>query len=185
MTKKWIWLFVIQLFCVSAKAQLFKPAIHAGTTFYYTLDLHGQQAPFELSVTDAADSLTLEWKIRRLAGGLYKMTPAARQNGSKLNFAQPVPNVVTRLSDHETFLILSKTAFKALVEKQKFQYDYTTYVLKKDDALKIGDATLDALHVVAQDETTELWILNDPDFPVVCKVKNNPMGVDLLLTSIK
>jgi len=186
--KKWSCFIVLSMFFLSANAQLFKPTVGKGTIFYYTLDLHGQQAQFELSVKKFSDSLTLEWRIRRLTGGAYTMTPAARQRALRLNFAQPAPNAVTQLSDNETFLVLSKDAFNDLKLKSECQYDNTIYVLEKGvttGALKIGDKTLDALHITAKDETTELWILNDAEFPIVCKVKNNPMGVDFSLNGIK
>ncbi len=82
-------LLIMQLYGLPAGAQAFKPAITTGTTFSYTLDLHGQQALFELSIKSATDSLQLEWRIRRLAGGAYAMTPAARQNASMLNLLSP------------------------------------------------------------------------------------------------
>jgi hypothetical protein len=41
------------------------------------------------------------------------------------------------------------------------------------------------LHAVATNGKTELWILNNPDFPLICKTKNGTAGVDLTLDYIK
>ena len=49
----------------------------------------------------------------------------------------------------------------------------------------LGGQPVDVLHVVAQNETTQLWILNNPDFPFVCQIKGNPLGIDIKLNSIK
>jgi hypothetical protein len=49
----------------------------------------------------------------------------------------------------------------------------------------MGDQQLDVLHAVARDETTEMWILNNPAFPLICKLKGNPLGFDFIVNSIK
>ncbi|OGX90278.1 hypothetical protein BEN49_23260 [Hymenobacter coccineus] len=91
----------------------------------------------------------------------------------------PLPN--------QTFLMLSKKAFADLRAQGRYTYDQTVYVQQNDPAnpLLLNGQPLDVLHVVAQGDPAELWILNNPDFPIICRMEHNPLGVNLLLSAIK
>jgi len=179
-------LFAVMTF--AASAQKIVPVIKMGTSINYTFNLHGQSSGFELTVKNLTDTVALNWRIRGLAGGTYIITPPAFKGADKLNFAQPIPNVKVVLPIDQTFCMISKNAFNDLVKNHHYRYDNTTYDLKDDvsqNPVMLGDGQLDVLHVVAQDETTEIWILNNPDFPLICKIKGNPLGIDITLNSIK
>jgi hypothetical protein len=185
--KKISCVLVLAVISFTASAQKIVPVIKQGTSINYTFNLHGQQSAFEIIVKNLADTVTLNWRIRGLAGGTYILTPTAVKSANKLNFAQPVPNAKIVLPSDQTFCMISKDAFNDLVKKHLFVYDNTTYNLNDDtsQSLAMGDQQLDVLHVAAQDETTEMWILNDPDFPLICKIKGNPLGIDIKVNSIK
>ncbi|AMJ67836.1 hypothetical protein AXW84_22250 [Hymenobacter sp. PAMC 26628] len=170
-----------------AQAPPFRPVVGPGTTFAYTLDLHGQHAPFELAVARATDTLKLTWRIRGLATGACLVAPAAWQRADRLYFAQPQPGTSVPLP-HQTFLMLSKQAFADLRAQGRYTYDQTVYVRQSKAAaaaLRLNGQPLDVLHVVAQEDLTELWILNNPDSPVICRILHNPLGVDLVLNAIR
>ncbi|TDN40231.1 hypothetical protein A8B98_15235 [Hymenobacter sp. UV11] len=188
MMKKLLLLVLPALLARPAAAQLLKPAVGVGTTFRYEFDLHGQHAAFELAIAGATDTLRLTWRIRGLAGGAYAVSPTAWQRADKLNFAQPTPGRTVRLPPDQTFMLLSKSAFAALMAQHRYTYDHTVYELRADTTatpLLLGGRPLDVLHVVAQGDPTELWILNNPDFPVICQALHNPLGIDFVLTGIK
>lgn len=169
-----------------APAPLLQPAVGPGTTFAYTLDLHGQHAPFELTVARAADTLQLDWRIRGLATGAYLVAPAAWQQADQLHTAQPAPGPAVRLPANQTFMMLSKKAFAELRARHRCVYDNTVYELQADAApLLLRGQPLDALHLVAQEDATELWILNNPNFPFICRMWHSPLGVDYVLNAIK
>ena len=171
-----------------AVAQLLKPTVNVGTTFRYDFNLHGQHAAFELAVASVTDTLRLTWRIRGLAGGTYAVSPTAWQRADKLNFAQPLPGRNVHLPNDQTFMLLSKGAFATLLAQHCYTYDHTLYKLRTDTdtaPLRLSGRPLDVLHVVAQGDPTELWILNNPDFPVICQVYHNPLGIDFVLTGIK
>lgn len=171
MMKRITCLLIFSLFFLHGYSQA--PAIKEGTTFNYIFSLHGQTVPIEFSVLHFTDTLVLGWKIRGLAGGTYKMLPSALQHAVKMNFIQPLADAVINLKDDETFMIISTDAFKKLEKEHAFVYDNTVYNLKEREG--------DMLHVIAKDETTEWWILNNPDFPLVCKIKGSPLGIDCSL----
>src|SRR5882757_2168436 len=96
------------LFCITAYAQQANPVIKQGTTLKYVFELHGQHAPFQMKIDYQADTLSLLWNIRGMAGGTYIIAPEALNNGNRMNFAQPVPMEKTRLASNETFCMISR-----------------------------------------------------------------------------
>jgi hypothetical protein len=179
---------LLALISLTAYSQKVMPVIKQGTVINYTFHLHGQQSAFAIEVKSITDTLALRWTIRNLAGGVYLISPAGWNQGSKMNFAQPVPNTAVKLSPDQTFCMISKSAFKDLLEKHQFTYDNTVYDLKEDAAqntVMLENQPVDVLHVTAENETTELWILNNPNFPFICQIKGNPLGIDVDLNSIK
>lgn len=186
--KKTALLFITALGFESARAQTSAPAVGVGTTFSYTMELHGQHAPFELTIGSATDTLKLKWRIRGLTGGTYAVSPAAWQQGNALHVAQPLPAQTVPLPDNQTFLMLSKSAFAALLAQHWFEYNNTVYDLQNDAAahpLLLGGQPLDVLHVAAQGDPTELWILNNATFPLICRMAHSPLGVNLVLNALK
>ncbi|MFD1875165.1 hypothetical protein [Hymenobacter bucti] len=172
----------------SARAQALTPAVGVGTTFSYNFELHGQHAPFELTIANATDTLKLKWRIRNLAGGVYAVSPAAWQRGTALHVAQPLPGPPVRLPDSQTFMMLSKSAYATLLAQRRFTYNNTVYELRDDPGahpLLLGGQPLDVLHVVAQGDLTELWILRNAAFPVICQMAHSPLGVNYVLTNLK
>jgi len=187
--KKLTCVLLLAMANLAASAQKIVPVIKQGTAINYNFKLHDQQSGLELVVKKLADTVILNWRLRGFAGGNYVIVPAAFQRADKLSFTQPVPNQnVVLPADQTLFCIISKNAFNNLIKNHSYVYDNTTYDLKDDadqDPLTTSDGQLDVLHVVARDETTELWILNNPDFPLICKIKGNPLGIDFTVSSIK
>jgi hypothetical protein len=188
MLRTFLLLSLAALCSISARAQAPKPTVGVGTTFSYNFELHGQHAPFELTIASATDTLKLRWRIRNLAGGVYAVSPTAWQQANALHVAQPVPGPPVRLPDNQTFLMLSKSAYTTLLAQHRFVYNNTVYDLRDDlgaHPLLLGGQPLDVLHVVAQGDATELWILRNAAFPIVCQMAHSPLGVNMVLTAIK
>lgn len=175
--------------CGVVRAQALKPVVGVGTTLSYTSELHGQYAPFELTIASATDTLKLKWRIRGLTSGGYAVSPTAWQQADALHVAQPLPTqAAVRLPDNQKFMRLSKSAFGALLTQHRFVYNNTVYDLREDTAappVLLGGQPLDVLHAVAQGDPTELWILRDDTFPIICQMTHNPLGVNMMLTAIK
>jgi hypothetical protein len=179
---------VLSLMFTSAFAQQPASTITPGTKLDYKFFLYGQTVAIGMTVKSVTDSVQLDWNLKGMAYGSYLISKKGFENGSKLNFIQPSHATVLRLADDETFAVISKIAFKTLMRDKKFVYNQTTYVLKSDknqSVFRAGERELDVLHVVGLEEHGELWILNDPDFPLICQVQNNPVGINFTIVGIK
>ena len=188
MMKKLVLLFLPGLIAIQSEAQQAVAYIKAGTKIEERFSLYGQTVPISITVNTLTDSVLLNWTIRGLSSGSYQISAAGFEKGTKINFVQPVPLSVVKLGPDETFAIISKAAFKTLKRMRKMVYNNTTYVLKDDNKEKpftIGGQELDVLHVTGMEEAGDLWILNNPEFPLICQFKNNPLGIDFTVTAIK
>jgi hypothetical protein len=184
--KKLFILFLLAGQAITSKAQQ-NAVIKQGSIIGYNLKLHGQTVAMALTVTRLSDSVVLDWKIRNTATGRYIFLPDAVLKANKLNFVQPEPNTTIMLSD-QTFFFISKQAFSDLVKQRSYKYDNTIYDLKgngKPETITVDGKVISVLHVAARNETTEYWILNNPDLPLLCRITGNPLEVDTEITSLK
>jgi hypothetical protein len=178
---------LLSLLLLQTTAQPIAPPISEGTQLSYRYFLHGQTASINVTVKSVVDTVRLDWNLRGAAGS-YLISKAALQNGTKINFIQPENGVVLKLADDETFGLISKTAFALLKKNKRFVYNNTTYALQNgsnEKPLTIGNQTLDVLHVAGVEEAGDMWILNNPTFPLIVQFSNNPLGINFVITGMK
>lgn len=188
MIKRITYTLLLSLMFTSAIAQKNQVDIKPGTQLDYKFFLYGQTVGIGMTVKSVTDSVLIDWNLRGMAFGSYLVSKDGFENGSQLNLIQPTPSTVLRLAPDETFAVISKAAFRSLKKDKKFVYNHTTYVLQNDSnqpAFKSGDRELDVLHVIGTEEHGELWILNNPDFPLICQMKNNPVGINFTVVAIR
>lgn len=180
------YIFLLSMLYMAASAQQL-PVIKAGTQIEGKFLLYGQTVPVMMTVRSMTDSVFLDWNIRG-ATGSYLISAEGFEKGTQLNFVQPAYQEVVRLAPDDTFGLISKAAFKALKKNKKLVYNSTTYLLKEevnDLSFKTAGQQLKVLHVTGIEEPCELWILDDPSFPLVCQIRNNPLGINFTLIGIK
>lgn len=186
MIKKILYSFLFFLIVTQVSAQEKVPLIKAGTKIEGKFLLYGQTVPMRFVIRTVTDSVLLDWNLRGYAFGSYLTSAAGFENGTKINFAQPAHQTVLKLAPDETFGLISKSAFRQLQKDKQFVYNNTHYVLKDDvTTFQAGDTQLSVLHVTGVEEACELWILNNADFPLICQIRNNPLGINFILTDIK
>ena len=115
------------------------------------------------------------------------MTAKSLEDGNKMCLKAPEPDEITRLSDSETMAFISKTAFRSIAKNKVMDFDGLKYVLSttQSPAIKIDNKELDVIHAVSVDGKSEMWILNNPDFPLICKTKNGTINAYLTLNFIR
>jgi hypothetical protein len=82
--------------------------------------------------------------------------------------------------------MLSESAYATLLAQHRFVYNNTLYDLHDNPGarpLLLGSQPLAVLHVLAQGDLTELWILCNPIFPVIYQMAHSLLGVSYLLVS--
>lgn len=89
---------------------------------------------------------------------------------------------------NQTFQLLSKSAYADLLARHRFAHNHTVHELRDDSAthlLLLGRQPLNALRVVTQQGSTELWILRNPSYRVICRILRNPLEVNRVLQALK
>lgn len=163
------------------------PAIGVETTFNYTLFLHGQQRRLNITIKNGRGALVLEWESSPYQGS-FCLSNKAVQYADRMYFKQPTPFTQIQTAENETlFCFISQNAYAVLKEKSHFKYNETVYreIEEVDrEFLLQKNQSLPVLHVIDEIDDSEMWILDDPLFPIVCEMRHNPRGVDFKLNAI-
>lgn len=167
-------------------AQKTVPKIRGNSVINYTLTQNGQDLPLVLTISSIGDPIKMDWNIDGYGTGFFEIPAKALQSGKGTLENLPAPDQLTRLPSYRTFACISKEAFNNMIKNQTFEYDDLNFAVKADtEAFIINNKQLDVIHAVATNGKGELWILNNPDFPLICKSKDSAHSMDLNLVSIQ
>lgn len=166
--------------------QSFVPTIKNNTALHYVCKLHGQTRTLTLTTKINNENLVLDLDTRGVKSNII-IAQEGLKNGNALSFNQGETLDVIVLKPTETFFMISQSAYQELLKNNKFIYNNTTYLLDdkvNGNPVAIDGKTIDALHVVAQIDETEMWIVKNPDYPLICKMTKNPLGINFTLVKI-
>lgn len=168
-------------------AQGYIPTIKNNTALHYVCKLHGQTRTLTLTAKITNDNLVLDLDTKGVKSSIV-IAQEGLKNGNALSFNQGETSEVIILKPTETFFMISQSAYQGLLKNNKFIYNNTTYVLDKNldtNPVVIDGKTVDALHVVAQIDETEMWIVKNQDYPLICKMAKNPLGINFTLVKME
>ncbi|MDN3587095.1 hypothetical protein QWY86_10475 [Pedobacter aquatilis] len=168
-----------------ANAQKFVPEIKTGSQITATAIVGGQEFPLALKIVSATAPYSIGWGVDGYGEGSFEMSEKAFSNGTELlQVSQPALGV-TKLSDAQTFIVISKDAFKTLVDKKSFTYGGQNFKIKTpaSAAIKLNGKEVDVFHVANDNASQELWILNNPAFPLI--IQSTGQATDIVMSEIK
>jgi len=185
--RKLILALTICLFVFSVQAQKYIPVIKTGTLLKYTAYSRalGQGIPLSLAIIKLDTAVSMKWTIEGYGTGTIVIPPQSVKSATKMSLHEPDPDGVTTLKKNETLAILSKDTFNSLTSAKSFVLNGQTFnVVPLTAPFMISSKEADVLYAETPNGKTKLWILNNPDFPLVCKLTGGPQGVDLTLTDL-
>ncbi|MFH6995112.1 hypothetical protein [Flavobacterium sp. FlaQc-48] len=180
---------LIVFFCAlyqTGTAQNVVPSIKNNTELNYICKLHGQTRPLKLTAKITSDKLILDLETRGVKSSIVILDEALK-NGNALSFNQGEYEPVLHLKPGETFFMISQSAYQDLLKNNKFIYNNTTYIQDEDPSknkVMLEGKQLDTVHVIGQIDETEMWIIKSPDYPFICKMTKNPLGINFTLVKI-
>jgi len=169
-------------------AQKFVPQIGIGTKLNYHIvaTTSGQEIPLTLSIISLNDPMKLKWDLPGLGTGSFLIPLKALESGTKMRLEEPSPDQSTLFKDNETIMFISKNSFSDLTKNQTFTLNKIIFIVKPSDTpFQINDKEADVIHAATANGKVEIWILNNPNFPVICKLTGNPAGIDFDLKTVK
>ncbi|OCX54651.1 hypothetical protein BEL04_10520 [Mucilaginibacter sp. PPCGB 2223] len=182
-------LFVFMLFAIRiAAAQNIVPQIGVGSVLNYTVisTATGQQIPLTLNFISMNDPMKLKWTLTGLGTGSFIIPAKALESGTKMRLEEPMPGTDTQFGDSETIMFISKAAFSDMLKTRQLAINRAKFTVNQTtEALQVNDKPIDVYHAVTANGKVEVWILNNPNMPLICKFKGNPGGIDFDLTHYK
>ncbi|MGI4021525.1 MAG: hypothetical protein ACRYFA_08475 [Janthinobacterium lividum] len=178
------------MLCLTATAfaQKYIPQIKTGTVLNYSAHSRafGQDISLTLTLTSITAPVQMKYSIPQLGTGVFEMSAKAMESGKKIAIKEPSIDGVTKLKDDETLAVLSKNTFHNLTTNKTFELNGQTFTVTTDTTVyKINDKEADVFYAITANGKTKLWILNNPDFPLICKLQGGLQGIDLSLNSIQ
>jgi len=155
---------------VRADAQRYVPAIKEGTVLSYDSyrETGRYHVYFTMAVRTLGDSVRLQFDVKDGCIGGFDITAVAFKNGSRMKQQYFAADKFSRLPDDETLLVLSKSNFSSLIRDKTFILNDQKFTLLADtNTYLINGKAADIIHV--KGGRTELWILNNPVFPLIYK----------------
>ena len=144
----------------------------------FVFKLHGQTRKYQFTFSQSNDTLYLHSGIERNTrwqSGSYAMPQEALKTAAGLSFLQPEDGRHICLPAQETFALLSATAYQELKSQKEFHYNQTEYRLADTKSQAMG---YPLLHVNDSVDGCEMWIMDNPDFPLIWEIQNNPLGIN-------
>ena len=178
----------LSLFCLSISLTLFAqktlPEIKDGTKMIASAFLQGQAYPLNFAVKSTKAPVTIAWSVEGYGDGEFVISEKALESGTAIYLTQPSLGT-TKLSDSETYGLISKAAYKLLLDTKAFTYSGIKFKAKTTALIpmKIGGKEMDATQIVSEDGKIELWILNNPSFPFILQTAGLP--IDIVVSEIK
>lgn len=179
---------LLVLLTTIAFAQKYVPAIKVGTVMSYEAYLRNtaQRVPISLTVKSIGDPTNIEWNVQGLGTGVFAVSAKAQQSGTKVVIREPAAADITKMRDDETFVTVSKMVFTSMAAGQPFELNGMKFTIVADTMVyKINDKPAPILHAISSNNKSELWVLNNPDFPLICGENMVAKGIDLTLLGIK
>lgn len=186
--KKFKLLIVAFIITHVAAAQTTVLKIGVGSILNYNVvaTSSGQQIPLTLNIISLNDPMKIKWTLTGLGTGSFIIPAKALESGTKMRLQEPMPNVDTQFGDQETIMFISKATFGDMVKNQEFTLNKVKFSVKPSDkSFQLAGKTIDTFHAATANGKVEMWIINSPDFPVICKFTGNPAGIDFELTNVK
>jgi len=181
-------LFAFVAVSLNALPQKYVPQIKTGTVLNYTAYARAfdKTLPAVLTISEINAPMRIKWLINGLGTGTYEISAKAIQSGTKMALREPGFEEVTKLKDSETLAFLSKDTFTALISNKAFELNGQKFTVTEGaPSYMIDGKEADTFYAVTANGKTKIWILNNPDFPLICKIEGAPQGIDLALNSVQ
>ena len=148
--KKFLTIMILAAYCTVLSAQ--SGIITDPVLFVYKL--HGQTRKYQYSFKPCSDGMVITWGIERNTkwqSGTFTLTGKALENAECMSFLQPVDGEHLTLPEADP-------------ATETFTYGQ--------------GQTCPLIHVHDTAEGADMWILDNPDFPLICKMINNPLEIN-------
>lgn len=155
----------------------------------YMANVNGQEIPLGISIDSLQPGyLKIGWYVEGYGQGSWIMNKKSLQSATGGLGENPQPGVDEVVPDDKAQFVLSKDQWTALMKDKKVKHNGVEYNLAAPAAgseFKLGDKIVDAVYLQTSDKAGQIWVLNNPETPLLLKVVGNANGPDLTALSIQ
>jgi hypothetical protein len=185
--KKVIFCFSMLLCAYVGNAQLQLP-VKSGLSLEYSIQPGNQVLPYTITFDSVSASFVgISYQGPSGNGGRYILTQQSIQNATAAFWGPPHFEPDYTLDGNSTLLLFSRRNWNELMTSKRVEFDGNVYVLKPStgkNQFLLGGTPVDAVYLEAEKTQTRLWLLNNPSFPLILQIENNPHGADARLDRI-
>ena len=139
--------------------------------------LHYQNWNYLIRPHRTDEGIRMDWCLTRkghLWQGSYLMKDEDLQDAGQISFVLPEKGNEVVLKG-ETFAMVPVRVLTELKSAGRTDFNSTTYKVIDTEASAMGRPLI---HVLDINEGTEMWILDNPELPLIWRMKNNPLEID-------
>lgn len=148
-----------------------------------TCSLHGQTRRYDVDILRSDSTLVFKWGIERnlhYQEGEFLMNSEALRSASRLSFSMPIDRNREHLDDASLFALFPKRSLEELKQRGRCHFSYTDWKLVDSLDMALG---LPLIHARDLNEGAQVWILDNPELPLIWKMSSNPLEVDWAFSS--
>jgi hypothetical protein len=162
------------------------PAIGEGTVLEYSIMPSGTFLTASLRIEKLnADTLLMSWQLNSRSGrrGMLKKSMETAKRGY---WEPPMDGEDFMIPEDQSLLSISKACYTELKQKGRMEFD-GMFFTKSIDPVKydLNGLKVDAFSATSENGYTRIWVLDNPDLPLILKLDGNPFQVDIEITSVK
>lgn len=143
------------------------------TKYLFTYKLHGQTRKFNVDIKENNGELVFEYGIQRNLRywqGVFRMSQKARKSAQTISYMQPTDGLNVLLTDNELFAMISSDVYNMIKKKKQCLWNGATFrYVDKDEGV---------LHLKSEQSNCEIWVLDNPNMPLIVKMENNPAEIN-------
>jgi hypothetical protein len=133
-----------------------------------------------------ADIFSFAWNFESGRSGRFIMKKSSLDSARLCYWNQPIDGEELVLPATQNVLIISRLIFSVIKKNKEAVFD--EYTIKVNpaaaaNAFELRGRTIDAIALTGE-SGTKIWVLNNPDIPLILKIEGNPFNVDVELTEI-
>jgi hypothetical protein len=163
------------------------PAIGEGTVLEYSIMPNGTFLTASLRIEKlSADTLLMSWQLN-LRSGRRGMLRKSMETAKRGYWEPPMDGEDFMIPEDQSLLSISKSCFTELKQNGRMEFDGLVFT-KSTDPVKYdlsGGVKVNAFSATSENGYTRIWVLDNPDLPLILKLDGNPFQVDIEITGIK
>lgn len=163
------------------------PLLRQGTVLKFAVKVGMQNLTMFIKLdTLREDKAAIAWSFENGRNGRFIVGKPSLDSAVMGYWSQPIPDEEVIIPATQNLLFISHLLYDSIKTNKKAVFDNYTITLQSSSATSafpVAGKTVPAL-VMEGSTGAKLWVLDNRQTPLILKMENNPLGVNVELTGI-